>query len=101
MLNGMHIQLIDHEKTSIGIVELDIASFLYDFYENTVDIRVKAFRENVKPYFISNNLQEKEIWVAFAYRVFYDIIVDSVLKCRRQNEGLQLLEEVRSLVENL
>lgn len=101
MLDSTQIQLIDHEKASIGIVEMDIASFLYDFYKNTAGICITTFRENVKPYFINNDLQEKEIWFAFAYRAFYDIIVDSVMKCRRQDEGLRLLEEIQSLVENL
>ena len=101
MSDGTNIYLIDHEKSSIGYVEMDIASFLYDYYIDKQDVKINNFRDELIPYFYKNHLDEKVIWSAFAYRIYYNIVVDAVVLHHNKEDNLKLLLEVRNIIERL
>lgn len=93
------IHLIDHEKTSIGIVEMDIASFLCDYCRNTQEMDIAEFLKELTPYLKSLGLETNEIVSAIAYRFFYDSIVDAVMKCRQPINFLSIISSLKSLME--
>lgn len=74
MYNGHEIEMIDHEKISIGIKEIDIAGLLFDFsHQYPVDWSEIFSNPLLETY------NSKEIIVNIAYRYFYDAVITSVL----------------------
>lgn len=99
MIFEKEIYLIDHEKTSIGIVEMDIAAFLNDYYRNDAKNDIIQLLKNVTPCLEKLNLQKNEIIAGIAYRFFYDIIVDTVMKCKQQKSLLASIKKLQLLME--
>lgn len=99
MTDGKNIHLIDHEKTSIGIVEMDISSYLYDYYRNNNDINITRLCEKASVCLSRLNLRKKEIISAIAYRIFYDMTAGIVLECSPQDHLFYPLEALQRIME--
>ncbi len=103
MLQEDELFLIDHEKTSIGIIELDIAAFLYNYYctYESMHINIKDFYQSIKNKLDNYSLNTLELLSAIAYRFFYNIIVSAVLNSNEDNKHLNDLKILKILVEDV
>lgn len=99
MTDGHSIHMIDHEKTSIGIIEMDIASLLYNYYCNSEYISIFAFWEKVKEILGGLSIDLKETLCAIAYRLFYNIIVDKVLLMHTDFQAINDINIIKELTE--
>lgn len=99
MTDGQEFYLIDHEKTSIGIIEMDIASFLYDYYKNSEYANFLSFWLTVKAKLVPYKIQICELLSAIAYRFFYDLIVENVLEMHTNLNAQQDLYVLKELME--
>jgi len=96
MHNGHVIDIIDHEKISIGTKEIDIAGFLFDLSKkfpcNWLKILSLPQLEN---------LCQKSIISNVAYRYFYDAIIDSVLGSGHPNTQIKTLMELEFFFQDI
>lgn len=99
MTDGNHIYLIDHEKTSMGIIESDIAALLYNYYCNSNYLNILDFWESLKDVRNKYTFKTDDLLSAIAYRIFYDIIVDSVLEMRTHPQAIQDFKLLKELME--
>ena len=99
MTDGNRIYLIDHEKTSMGIIESDIAALLYNYYCNSNYLNILDFWESLKDIRNKYTLKTDDLLSAIAYRIFYDIVVDSVLEMRTHSQAIQDLKLLKELME--
>lgn len=99
MTDGKHIYLIDHEKTSMGIIESDIAALLYNYYCNSNYLNILDFWESLKDVWNKYPFKTDDLLSAIAYRIFYDIIVDRVLEMRTSFQRIQDLNLLKEIME--
>jgi glycosyltransferase involved in cell wall biosynthesis len=88
MYDGEHIEMIDFERCALGYRENEIASLLYDYIFNYSSD--KAVEEILD--LIPTDLNRKIVMADMAYRVFYDIILQSVMGDSSLNKLTELLK---------
>ncbi|MCR0349977.1 glycosyltransferase [Erysipelotrichaceae bacterium AF15-26LB] len=98
-LRQQAIQLIDHEKTSIGKVETDIASLLYDETRVGSTPFISDLWEKAKEIIRAYSLNETDVLSSIAYRVFYDCIIACVLHDELPNKYIAALHEVKAILQ--
>jgi len=88
MMDGTQVRMIDFERCALGYKENEIASLLYDYILNYSS--GKTVEEILE--LIPVELNRQTVLTDMAYRVFYDILVESVMKCKPLTPLTGLLE---------
>ena len=88
MIDDKEIRMIDFERCALGYKENEIASLLYDYLLNYSS--GKTIEEILD--FIPAELNLPIVLTDMAYRVFYDIQFECVMKCNSMVKLIELLE---------